>query len=69
MLAGLLQSHPGAFLIFQDAYVERERARLLLHLSEHSTRVLHLELVGHVVVALVDCRPRVLQARLYGSVS
>ena len=58
MLNGLLQSHTCALLVLKDAHVEREGARLFLHLREYRTGCLHLELVRYRVIALIDCRSR-----------
>jgi hypothetical protein len=64
MLNSLLQPHPRPLLILKTTYIKRERARLLLYLREHATRVLHLELVRHVRVPLVDRSPRLLHPGL-----
>ena len=45
MLNGLLQSHTCALLVLEHTHVEREGARLFLHLREYRTGCLHLELV------------------------
>ena len=64
VLDGLLQAHPRALLVLEHTDVEGECAGLLLHVGEHGTRGLHLELIRHVRIALVDGRTRVLNARL-----
>ena len=64
VLDGLLQSHSCTLLILEHANIEGERASLLLHVGEHGTRGLHLELIRHVRIALVDGRASILNARL-----
>jgi hypothetical protein len=57
VLNGLLNPHPRPLLIFQDPQRKRERPRLLLHLRKHLSRSLHLELIIHLRVSLVNRRP------------
>jgi hypothetical protein len=57
VLNGLLNTHPRPLLILQDPQRKRERPRLLLHLRKDLSRSLHLELIIHLRVSLVNRRP------------
>ena len=65
MLTSLLQPHPSLLLIIQNPNIERERSSLLLHLREHSPRRLHLQLIRHRRIALVDRRFCVFRSGLH----
>lgn len=57
MLNGLLNTHPRPLLVLQDPQRKRERPGLLLHFRKDLSRSLHLELIIHLGVSLVNRRP------------
>jgi len=60
MLNSLLYTHPRPLLILQRPQSERERTRLLLNLTENLPARLHLQLIIHLGVSLVNRRPALL---------